>query len=145
LAARIAYDAAIAAIPPTYGRRHGATLGGEYSIGSEHGTEPSVAGAAPKLEWKQIARKHQPGSIRGTQGHTWILDCADSAYGPVYREDFTEYDNYRTTVWMPAPMYNEYMTREVAALGITREKAEKWLAESRGCVGTELYEFALTA
>jgi len=142
LAARDAYDAAIAAIPADYGRRHGATLGGEWSIGSSGGVEPSVASATPHLGWSQIARKHQPGGSPGVIGETWVLTVASTAYGTVYREEFAEYDNYRTTLWMPPALYEQHLSAEVERLGITPDSARQWLAESRGCVGTELYEFA---
>lgn len=143
-----AYQAALAEIPPDYGQRHGATLGGEWAIDSEGGKEPSVAAAAPKLAWQRIAEhitrhpEERGSSIAGRVAEARILHRADTAYGPVYREEHRSFDDYRTTLWMPRAMFEEHLRREIAALGITPEGARKWLAQYRGCVGTELYEFA---
>lgn len=142
LRARDAYDAAVAAIPTDYLRRHGATLGGEWRIDGHGGTEPAVGPMVPPLEWRQVATKHRPGRTPGTVGQTWRIYTAQTDYGTVYQEQYTAYDDYRTTVWGPAPLMEQLYEREIAARGITPESARAWLAEYRGCVGSELYEWA---
>jgi len=144
-----AYQAVLAAIPAGYGRRHGATLGGEWATDGEGGTEPSVDAVKPNLEWRQIAQhitrypeRIGRSSIAGRVDETRVLRRAHTAYGPVYWEEFRGYDDYRTTLWMPRAMYEERLRREIERLGITPEAAQKWLEQYQGCVGTELYEFA---
>jgi len=138
-AAAAAYRNVLAEIPDDYGRRHGAALGGDWSISAADGSsiaagsEPSMQEALPPLAWIEIARMKER-----------VLLRAETPRGLVYREEFRGYDDYRTTLWLPRNMYEEYLRHEIDRLGITREKAVVWLAESRGCVGTELYEFALT-
>jgi hypothetical protein len=50
------------------------------------------------------------------------------------------YDDDRTTIWVPrhlvADIYDE------AAMHITMAAAKYWLAHYRGCVGTDMYEYA---
>ena len=142
------YQTALGIIPADYGQRHGATLGGEWSIGSDRGKEPSIASAKPKLIWEQIAQhithysESRGSSIAGRVASARVLHRADTAYGPVYREEFRDFDDYRTTLWMPSAMFEEHLRAEVQRLGITQETAQQWLERYRGCVGTELYEFA---
>ena len=142
-----AYEAAKTQIPADYGRRHGATLGGAWTItsagGTDSGVEPAVEQIAADLVWTRIGNHHIPGSIPGTTGKTWTLQRAALPDGrPLYREDFRGYDDYRTTLWMPQDVYRAELAAEVKRLGITPEAAREWLAQYKGCVGTELYEFA---
>ncbi len=113
-----------------------------YASDTDSGVELAVGQVALDLHWERIATHYIPGSSGG-MGQTWTLERAMLPDGrPIYREDFVEYDNYRTTLWMPLDVYRAELAREVRELGITPEKAHEWLEQYRGCVGTELYEFA---
>ena len=51
-------------------------------------------------------------------------------------------DDCRRTYHLPQDIWEAQALREIAESGITPQRAQEWLAQSKGCVGTELYEFA---
>jgi len=132
-----AYEQAKAAVPADYGRRHGAAFDFTVTIASQDGTSesfPTAASVAPTaLAWTLIAEMEK---------HTLYSAPLPDDGRLIYREEFRGYDDYRTTLWMPQDVYTAQLAADIRRLGITREKAEEWLAQYKGCVGTELYEFA---
>ena len=147
-----AYAAAKApALAEGYRARHGSTLGGIITIDGESMIEPGVCATREHpLTWERIAEHVTRATTSSIAGRVMDQDtlfrCAlpDGRY--VYREDHYRGfgDDLRTTYYLPDDVYQTVIRAEVVAAGITREAAEKWLAEFRGCVGTELYEAALT-
>lgn len=151
-AAAAAFAAIKANIPADYRRRHGTLYGGTADIGD--GPDEVIAPAfgtlrAPK--WQQIAQlitraPNRPGSLISGR----VMDC-DTLYSValadgrmVYRE-VTERgcgDDQRESYWFPLDLFAAVCRAEITARGITPEIAVEWLAQSRGCVDTELYEFA---
>lgn len=138
-AAEIASDYAMAKakIPADYRIRHGATLGGVWKIGESAGVEPAVQ---LDLQWVRIASRPNGDPKYGRNDHVFQASLNDGR--SVYKEETNSYDDYRTTLYLPIDIWEAEARQEVAQLGITPEKAEAWLAQFRGCVGTELYEFA---
>lgn len=58
----------------------------------------------------------------------------------VHLRDFG--DDQRETYWLPPDLWTAICAAEAKARGITSSQAREWLTAYRGCVGTELYEFA---
>lgn len=146
------YDAATRAmIPPDYRMRHDALFGGTVNIGDwSEEIRPVADGFLRQPKWEQVASHEthgHTGLIAGRVADSWCFyRCAliDGRYA--YREVVSRGfgDDVRETYWMPEDLWQAVCLAEIRARGITREKAEEWLAEYRGCVGTELYEFAAT-
>ena len=57
--------------------------------------------------------------------------------------DYGSYDDWRSAVLIPPDLLDAYMSREAASRSITRQAADEWLAQYRGCVGTALYEWVV--
>lgn len=143
-AERASWEQAKSEIPADYKRRHGAMYGGI--------AEPGIT--APRVPWVRIATYET--RVRDLTGQSSINGCvqdSDTLYSAITDDGRTIYriasvhgfgDDCRETYWLPPDLWERMMLAEIAARGITPESAEKWLAESRGCVGTELYEFAAT-
>jgi hypothetical protein len=147
---KTAYDTTLAEIPADYRRRHGALLGGAVTIDGE-----AFAVIVPVLGWLQTAAPwEQLAEHVSAYGHTGlcagrVMDrdtlsravCGDGR--PVYREiHYRGFgDDQRETYHLPLDLFAAVCRIEAKARAISRESAREWLAEYRGCVGTELYEF----
>ena len=148
--ARQAWDAAKSAIPGDYRTRHGATYGGDVSITGEVISEPGLD--TRKLPWQHVATWESRvrdltgrSSINGRVMDSETLYSAVTADGrPIYRISHSSGfdDDLRETYYLPVDLWTQMMAAEVRARGITAEAAATWLTQYRGCVGTELYEFA---
>lgn len=136
--AKTDYAAAKAEIPADYKMRHGAMLGGNWSIGEVTGTE-NPPPQPVKMAYERMAALLDERNYGETLSKAVLPDGR-----PVYRVDSIQYDDYRTTTWMPADVWESLARAEIAEQGITPEKAAEWLKSYRGCVGSELYEFAAT-
>lgn len=72
-----------------------------------------------------------------------------SSYATLYQAgefrvlDHGGYDDWRTAVMIPPHLVDGYMAAEVKRRHITRESAAAWLGQYRGCVGSEVYEWAV--
>lgn len=96
---------------------------------------------------------HQQAPTLPADRKEWVLlgeARQESSYATLYQAgeyrvlDHGSYDDYRTAVMIPSHLVDAYMAAEVARRGITRETAVAWLAQYRGCVGTEVYAWAET-
>ena len=147
------WDEAKAVIPSDYRTRHGAAFGGTVRINGEAITEPGLD--TSRLPWQHVVTHEKrvrdltgQSSINGRVMDSEALYRAVTEDGrPIYRVAHSSGfgDDLRETYYLPPDLWERLMRTEVAKRGITCEIAEAWLAESRGCVGTELYEFALSA
>jgi len=150
-AERAAWDQAISIIPEDYKTRHGALYGGVVAFnGQAVADEPSLD--TSKLPWMRIAGYVQ--RVRDLTGQSSIngrVMNSATLYRAVVQDGRTIYrvshnsnfgDDLRETYYLPADLWSQMLTAEVAMRGITPEAARQWLAEFRGCVGTELYAFA---
>ncbi len=144
-----AWKSALAQIPADYRTRHGALYGGTITIGSSNGQSVSIAEPgldASNLQWVKVVshetRVDNPrSSIDGR-----VLDCQTLYTAAVPDGRAIYYVNHygRVTYYLPEDLWQQMLLAEIQARGITPESAERWLSQSRGCVGTELYEFAAT-
>lgn len=122
-----AWQTAQAQIPAEFKTRHGALIV-PVAMGLLQGS----------VKWEQIGT-----DVQGQYGNTlYRADLSDGR--PVYRITHIQYDDWRETYYLPEDVWQAVCIAEIRGRGITRAKAEAWLAEYRGCVGTELYEFAAT-
>lgn len=145
-----AWETAKAAIPADYRSRHGSMLGGDVVMDGEVITEPALD--TRMLPWTRVASYER--RVRDLSGQSLIggrvrdsqtLYVGQSADGrPIYRiaSSHSFGDDLRETYYLPPDLWERLMLTEVRMRGITPEKARAWLEEYRGCVGTELYEFA---
>jgi hypothetical protein len=153
IAAELAeWEKAKAVIPSDYRTRHGAMYGGTVSFSGESIAEPGIT--APRIPWERLA--YHETRVRDLTGQSSIngrvrdsqtlyrAQVADGRY--IYR--IAHYgsfgDDMRETYYLPEDLWQQMMIAEIAARNITPENASEWLAQYRGCVGTELYEFAAT-
>jgi hypothetical protein len=147
-----AWQSAIEIIPADYRLRHGSMYGGVVSIDGEQMSEPGIT--APRLPWERLAT-HQTrvrdltgtSSINGrVQDEEDLYRAITSDGRPIYRIASSRGfgDDLRETYYLPEDLWQRMLLAEISARGITRESAQQWLAQYRGCVGTELYEFAAT-
>jgi len=143
------YRSALApALAEGYRARHGSAIGGTIRMDNEAMVEHPVMCDLGALAWEQIAQRTTratEGSIAGRVADRDTLYRAalpDGRY--VYREEHYRSfgDDLRTSVYMPEDVFLAACRAEIATLGITPEAAREWLAQYRGCVGTELYEIA---
>ena len=144
------WDKAKSVIPADYKSRHGAALGGVAAIGGETFDEPALD--TSRLEWTVVAVLER--RVRDLTGNSLIngrvsdretLYNATAADGrPLYRISSSHGfgDDLRETYYLPEDLWRQLLTAEVRMRGITPEAAREWLGQYRGCVGTELYEFA---
>lgn len=153
--AKADYTAAATQIPADYRIRHGALYGGTVTIASEGGasesfTEPAVQGGdLAALKWEQVAHIDlnvaEKGIIAGRVMDSDTLFRAALPDGRLvfYVDHYRDFgDDLRRTYHLPQDVWEAQAIREIAERGITPERAAEWLAQSKGCVGTELYEFA---
>jgi hypothetical protein len=139
-------------IPAEYKIRHGSAYGGEVRLGNETISEHGIQ--TDKLPWTHIATWQK--RVRDLTGQSSIngrvMDSA-TLYGatlgdgrPIFRIATSSGfgDDLRETYYFPPDVWAALMAAEVRGRGITPEAAREWLAKSRGCVGTELYEFAVS-
>lgn len=151
LAAELAtWELAKSVIPSDYRTRHGAAYGGDVVIDGEVLSEPALD--TSNLPWVRLA-SHET-RVRDLTGQSSIngrVKDRDTLYSATVADGRTIYriahfhgfgDDLCETYYLPADLWEQLMLAEVRMRGITREIAEQWLAEFRGCVGTELYEFA---
>ena len=149
-AKRAAWESAKSEIPTDYKTRHGAMYGGVVSFGGQSIAEPGIT--APRVPWVHVARFET--RVRDLTGQSSIngrVQDSDDLYRAITDDGRTIYriasnrgfgDDLRETYYLPPDLWERLMAAEVHARGITRQRAEQWLSQSRGCVGTELYEFA---
>lgn len=141
----------LAAIPPEYKQRHGALYGGMVTLAGPAGgwsDEIAKTGATlAGLAWTETARYAEPYQRDANKTKTThVLRSATLADGrTVYEHQTYDYDDYRTTFHLPAELYGQVLALEVARRGITSKQAAEWLAKFRGCVDTDIYEFAAKA
>jgi hypothetical protein len=141
-----------AQIPQDYRKRHGALYGGTVSIGGDsEEIYPPAFGTLRQASWDRIAEhvtRAVGGSIDGrvqdrdTLYRTLLVDGR-----PVFRE-VTERgfgDDMRESYWVPLDLFAAICSAEIKARGITPQSAAEWLSQYRGCVDSELYEFAVQA
>ena len=144
------WEAAKAAIPADYKTRHGAMYGGTVAFNGERIHEPGLD--TSNLPWVKIAWHDKrvrdltgESLINGRVMNSDVMYSAQMADGrQIYR--ISHYgsfgDDLRETYYFPPDVWHEVMLREVKMRGITVQVANAWLGQFRGCVGTELYEFA---
>jgi hypothetical protein len=149
-AERTGWDRAKSVIPMSYKTRHGAMYGGRTTIGGESIDEPPLDTSA--LPWQFVAQiETRARDLTGTSTINGRVKHSSALYEGalpdgriIYRisdsHDFG--DDLRETYYLPPDLWERLMEAEVRMRGITREKAAEWLAQYRGCVGTELYEYA---
>jgi hypothetical protein len=142
-----AWDAARTQIPADYSQRHGALLGGVVTMSGANGTSsdtiyPPLAEFA-QVKWVEVAR-YASKSYTGTWYGEILRSATLSDGRPIYELQSIQYDDYRTTFYLPADLYQVVLAAEVSRRGITREAAQEWLSRYRGCVDTDIYEFAAT-
>lgn len=152
-AERSSWERAKSVIPVDHKTRHGAMLGGTIRIGDETMEEPALNTST--LPWVEIASYTI--RVRDLAGQSLIggriMDRETLYSAPVvdgrmlYRiSHYRSFgDDLRETYYLPSDLWAHLMAAEAAMRGITPEQARGWLAEYRGCVGTELYEFAADA
>jgi len=145
-AQRAAWEQAKSVIPAGYKSRHGAASGGTVRIDGEAITEPGISAAS--LPWRRLAIYTERVRDLRTNGRVHreeILYSATVADGRnIYRiASSTGFgDDCRETYWLPEDLWRRMMEAELRMRGITPRAAVEWLSQYRGCVGTELYEFA---
>ena len=150
-----AWKSALAQIPADYRTRHGALYGGTVTMVRGNGQSVSIAEPgldASNLPWVKVAshetRVDDPrSSIDGRVQDCQTLYTAGVPDGRAiyYVHHYGSFgDDLRVTYYLPEDLWQQMLLAEIQARGITPESAEKWLSQSRGCVGTELYEFAAT-
>lgn len=144
------WNTAKSAIPPEYKTRHGAMLGGDVVIDGERISE--LALDTRNLPWTLIARHEM--RARDLTGQSLIngrVEDSDTLYSATVGDGRTIYriasshqfgDDLRETYYLPPDLWGQLLAAEVWMRGITVEQAREWLEHYRGCVGTELYEFA---
>lgn len=151
--AKAQYDALLGTIPSDYQRRHGALYGGNVTMDGETMTEtPPVLGLLRAAKWEQFAH------VILAVGHTGSCAGRVMDEDTLYRASLTDGrlvfreihcrgfgDDLRETYYLAPDLYAVVMEWEIRASGITPDMAREWLAQYRGCVGTELYEFAATS
>jgi len=140
-----------ATIPRGYRTRHGSLYGGTVQIGEESFREVAIS-TTDALQWRIVidVREicHAPGTlIHGTvqeYRELWGASMPDGR--PIYREVSSHSfgDDVRQTYWMPLDVWTAAVRAEIVAGKITPESAREWLAQYRGCVGSEVYEFAVS-
>lgn len=149
-AERSAWDALVARIPGDYRQRHGSLCGGTVTITSTAGTWSDTmtppALSLGELVWQPLGSYVLAcGETGSCAGRVMDRDTLYSAALPdarmVYRmEHWRGFgDDERVTYYLPADVFAAVLDAEIRERGITREAAIAWLAESRGCVDTELY------
>lgn len=144
------WETAKAVIPTTYRTRHGAMLGGTVHINGEAIYEPALD--TSRLPWQYVAT-HET-RVRDLTGRSSIdgrVMDSDTLYSATTEDGTAIYrishgrafgDDLRETYYLPEGLWHHMMAAEVRLRGITPQSATAWLAQYRGCVGTELYEFA---
>ena len=152
-AERATWDTAKSVIPTDYKTRHGALLGGDVVINGEVISEPAMD--TRKLPWVRVASYER--HVRDLTGQSSIngrVQDSDTLYSATVADGrkifrIAHYigfgDDLRETYYLPPDLWRQMMAAEVRMRGITPEAATTWLAQYRGCVGTELYEFAAEA
>jgi hypothetical protein len=144
------WETAKAAIPSDYKTRHGATYGGTVVMDGERFDEPGLDTSA--LPWRHVAT-HQirvrdltdASTINGRVQDSEALYSAITPDGrPIFRIAHSSGfgDDLRETYYLPADLWRKMMEAEIGFRQITPQKASEWLRQYRGCVGTEVYEFA---
>lgn len=139
-----------AQIPQDYRKRHGSLYGGTVSIGGEAMENYAPAlGTLRAAKWDQIGQYVTHGVGGLIEGRVQDRDTLYRAVlvdgRPVFRE-VTERgfgDDMRESYWFPLDLFAAVCHAEIKARGITPESATEWLAKYRGCVDSELYEFAV--
>lgn len=146
------YTAIQAQIPQEYRRRHGALYGGTVSIDGEADEIFAPAfGTLRVAQWEQIGeyiKRGVGGLIEGRVQDRSTLYRAVLVDGRAVYREVTERgfgDDMRESYWFPQDLFGAVCRAEIRARGITPESAEEWLAKYRGCVDSELYEFAVSA
>jgi hypothetical protein len=144
------WNKAKSVIPAEYKTRHGAMLGGDVVIDGEWVSEPALD--TRHLPWVLIARHETV--VRDLNGHSLIngsVQNSDTLYAATVVDGRTIYriahshqfgDYLRETYYLPADLWARLLLSEIKMRNITPALACEWLAQSRGCVGTELYEAA---
>lgn len=106
-----------------------------YRATRDQATAGLVALDSAVAEWRggeQIAAAKDFYDLRlhhGTmRGYAVVIEYADS------------YDDNRVTLWAPLALADELL--DEAAVHITMYAAREWLSHYRGCLGTEMYEYA---
>lgn len=153
--AKAAYSAVVAEIPVEYKRRHGSLYGGTVSLDGESFDNFAPAfGSLRAAKWEQIAELVKraaggPGSlITGRVQDRDTLYRATLVDGRLVYREVTERgfgDDMRESYWFPLDLFAAVCGAEIKARGITPESAAQWLSQYRGCVDTELYEFAVSS
>lgn len=149
---REAWEAAKAVIPSAYKTRHGAALGGVVTIDGESISEPAMD--SRNLPWMRVASYER--RVRDLTGQSSIngrVMDSDTLYTCQMADGRAAFriahyggfgDDLRETYYLPEDTWARLMTAEVQLRKITRETATEWLDKYRGCVGIELYEFAMS-
>lgn len=116
----------------------GSLLGGDVSLTTERGTEVFAQRplpVPPKTEWTKLdAETARPG---------------DSNYAALYQAgpyrvlEHGSYDDWRVAVMVPPDLVDTYIAAICVERQITSDTAAAWLAEYRGCVGSQIYEWAV--
>lgn len=89
----------------------------------------------PKSEWTKLDEEHQQEGMRSYA----VLYQA----GPYRVLEHGDFDDWRVMVMIPPALVDGYISAICADRKITKTAAEKWLARYRGCVGTQIYEWAV--
>lgn len=98
--------------------------------------------------WGSVPSTWQRGEAVATDrtaSYAWTLYAVTTPSGPACIEDASGIDDCRTIVYAPQAEIDTICAAALARQPITREQAEEHLAQYRGCVGAELYAYALRA
>lgn len=133
-----------AAIPADYMRRSGARDGGVVQIDGEMTRESGIGLAEQAFRWHELARLDEIHARAGLQNQYTFARAVLPDGRAIYRETqmLSFGDDLRTTFWLPRDIWGRIVRAEIAQAGITPESALVWLGKYRGCVGTEVYEYA---
>lgn len=113
----------------------GAELVAEITIADEHFVERPLP-VPPESEWKKLDEEHDTSAL---QRYAVLYQA-----GPYRVCKHGNWDDWRQMVMIPPDLVDSYISAVVKCRGITLAEAREWLEKYRGCVGTEIYEWAET-
>lgn len=90
-----------------------------------------------------IPREADTGSVEIGRHDGSVLRRGRIGEVTVYVQTWSGFDDFRTYLIAPPSIMRPLLDAQVQRMGLTREKAESWLAQYAGCVGEEIYRRAL--
>jgi len=111
-------------------------------------TELTAGMIAISCEPTDMATRGKVGAVIASNSDRSIrLSLVECSYdgNPIYREDFSAHDDWRTFWWMPKALAKEACLAYAAKVGITVDKARDWMSKYKGCAGEEVYVAVIEA